>query len=930
MKRFFILLLLSLPCVALWASNIRKSVSQVAEGVDLTEDVDYHITSATPFTDEGFVNIVNTDHAVIIFDNVKPSLALKLLSHVFINGEAAKSESNCQVRLYNRGAILYPYGKESTSENGFHPLTVYAEQNCTGESYERFALESSGGYMNTLTAAKLNNRIRSFVLKRGYMVTFSLRAEGRGYSRCFIADKEDLVMNTLPSLMDNRISSYRIFRWYDTSKSGLANSTNYEATQALNVTSCYSFGLGETRLPDAECVPHHIYEDWPSSSACGGVNFSPHMKTNNEPGNSADDHPQTVDQILANWENLMRTGMRLCSPSSHDGSLNHLRAFMDSIDARGWRCDIIDLHCYWAEGSFSTWSFYDQWANRYGRPIWISEWVWGASWNSNGAFAGNVTEAQNRDAIKRITEKLNGWDCIERYYYWNSERDPSRIYKNGKLTPAGEYYASMNTGLGYCNYGKYIPKTPRMVSITDLAVTFNAKTNKGELTWTNANGDLTEMSVLQKKVNNVWTTLDTIPQSDENAQTYAIELDGADAFGLHEYRIMNLDVDNKRRYSNIASVFVGGAEDLGDIMVGRIEVTNSDLSTIYFSKQETAPMVFTGIPSNANNSNGLVNHLTAISKESFKFFFDPWTAGTAMEITKTESTDFILLHPGRGTWGTMQYEADTCKYENASGAISKMSRGDTIEVTFKEPFTEIPVVLVQNLYAASNKTPTFARVFDVTTKGFKMRLLKQEDVSTAIVNQYCFYLAVTPGTASIGDTGKRISAGIADNPTGGAGTIQNYFLSPTGDTLYFENPYIIAGAQTHFLDVPSVMRKASNITQSVTAEDGTTRLLTYGMRVKRQTDATSTIPTGMNTASKSGDLMGWIVIDNDRTGSSISTPASSHSKLFVEVRGRHIYPSDPAARIYTAAGTRVRSGQQLLPGLYIVSNNRESVKLMLR
>ena len=930
MKRFFLLLLLALPLATLCTANTVTRVSQVTEGTDLIDDVDYHITSSTPFTDEGFVNIVNTEHTVIIFDKVKPSQALKLLSHVYINGEAAKSESNCQVRIYNQGAILYPYGKESTTENGFHPLKVYAEQNCTGDSYERFALESSGGFMNTLTTAKLNNRIRSFILKRGYMVTFSLRNEGRGYSRCFIADKEDLVMNSLPALMDNRISSYRIFRWYNTSKSGLANDTRFEPTQALNVTSCYSFGTGETRLPDAECVPHHIYEDWPSASACGSVNFSPHMKTNNEPGNSADDHPQTVDQILANWENLMRTGMRLCSPSSHDGSLNHLRAFMDSIDARGWRCDIIDLHCYWPESSFNTWSFYDQWANRYGRPIWISEWVWGASWNKNGAFAENVTEAQNRDAVQRITEKLNGWDCIERYFYWNSEVNPSKIYKDGKLTPAGEYYASMNTGLGYCNFGKYIPKMPRMSTISDLAITFNVKTNKGELTWTNVNGDLTNMSILQKKINGIWKALDTIPQTDNYAQKYAIQMEGADAFGLHEYRIMNIDVDNKRRPSNEASVFIGGTEDLGEIMVGRIEATNSDLSTIYFTKQETAPMVFTGIPSNANSTNGLVNHLTAISKESFKFFFDPWTAGTAMNITKTETADFIVLQPGRGMWGTMEYEADTCRYVNTSGTISKMSRGDTIEVTFRQPFSEVPVVLVQNIYAVSNKTPTFARVFDVTRTGFKMKLLKQNGTTTTIVNQYCFYLAVTPGTAPIGNTGKRISAGIANNPTGGAGTIQNFFLSSQGDTLYFDNPYIIAGAQTHNLDVPSIMRKASTINKSVTGEEGTSGNLVYGMRVKRQMDGTATIPTGMNTAAKSGDLMGWIVIDNDPTGSSISTPADHRSKLLVEVRGRQIYPNDPAARIYTAAGMAVRSGQSLLPGLYIVTNRHESVKLILR
>ena len=69
--------------------------------------------------------------------------------------------------------------------------------------------------MNTLSAAKLKKRIRSFRLKRGYMVTFSIQDAGRGYSRCFIAADADLVFNTLPKLLDKRICSYRVFRWSD-------------------------------------------------------------------------------------------------------------------------------------------------------------------------------------------------------------------------------------------------------------------------------------------------------------------------------------------------------------------------------------------------------------------------------------------------------------------------------------------------------------------------------------------------------------------------------------------------------------------------------------------------------------------------------------------------------------------------------------------
>ena len=126
------------------------------------------------------------------------------------------------------------------------------------------------------------------------------------------------------------------------------------------------------------------------------------------------------------------------------------------------------------------------------------------------------------------------------------------------------------------------------------------------------------------------------------------------------------------------------------------------------------------------------------------------------------------------------------------------------------------------------------------------------------------------------------------------------------------------------------MRKASNLTKDITAENGTTATWTYGIRVKRQLDTTTSVPTGMNTAAKSGDLIGWIVIDKDPTGSAIYSPAANSMRLKVEVRGRQIIPSDPSARIYTASGIQVKPGKTLLPGLYIVSSKDDSVKLILR
>jgi hypothetical protein len=166
-------------------ANTSKTVSQVTTTVSLSDAVDYHITSSSPFTSTGSIDITNTDHAVVILDNVKPSAALNLLQYIKINGASATNNTTCQVKIYNQGSIIMPYSSD------VKPLTVYSEKNFGGTAVNDFGTENTSGFMNTLTDAKLNNKIRSFKLKRGYMVTFSTRKGGYGYSRCFVADTED-------------------------------------------------------------------------------------------------------------------------------------------------------------------------------------------------------------------------------------------------------------------------------------------------------------------------------------------------------------------------------------------------------------------------------------------------------------------------------------------------------------------------------------------------------------------------------------------------------------------------------------------------------------------------------------------------------------------------------------------------------------------
>ena len=629
------------------------TVSKITGTATITS-ADYKVTGTTPFADDGVADLT-TDAATLILTKIKPSVAIGMLSdHVRINGDVAQNGINCQVKMYSQGCIILPYGDD------FKPLTVYSERNFGGDECNDFGLEDSGGFMNTLTDEKLNNRIRSFKLKRGYMVTFSLRPGGYGYSRCFIAADKDLEVSSLPNILDQKISSYRIFKWYDASKKGLADAAkDVAACTALNVTTTYEWWNGQDpMLPDVECVPHHYKESWPSAGVCGQVRTSAHLKMNNEPRNTSDEEPCDLNAILNNWEQFMRTGQRLCSPSSWDGSdywnaTGFLKEFFDSIDARGWRCDIIDLHGYWLLSNFQT--NIPNWYNAVKRPVWVSEWVWGASWGNNGkgtgAFVSGVTEAQNKDNVKSICEYMNGLNYVERYYYWNVERDPSKVYKDGKLTPAGEYYAAMDPGLAYKGATNYVPKAPTISAPTLTKVTAGGKIG---LRWYESYGELTQsMDVEYSSDGSSWETIDTF-ESNENPQYYTYDA----TMGEGQYRIHTVDYEGKDHYSS-AVIVSGNSYYLYNVGAKQWLCSGSSWGThamltpnggIDVLAQEAANGKYT-IDTQLVNDDNHDNHYLNILDNG------PWVDQTAGEWTFTEIGDGTYLLTCNGK--NMAYDGST-------------------------------------------------------------------------------------------------------------------------------------------------------------------------------------------------------------------------------------------------------------------------------
>lgn len=562
------------------ANTVTNVTSTITNAKTVSTAVDYTIKASTPFSGNGSVNITNTDNAVVIFANIKPTVVLSTwLSYIKINGADAKNGTNCQVKQYGKyghGTIIMPYASD------LHPLTCYTGQNYSGTSCNNYVIGSDGGFMKTLTSDNLNNQIRSFKLKRGYMVTFSVGTGGYGYSRCFIADDADLEFATLPACMDGKISSYRLFQWRDFGKAGLANNTSASDNGTLNSSWCYTFNVGSEINEDCEIVTHRVQKWWPSIADCGKLE-TPIMKTDNEPANSSDDSPASVDEILGYWEQAMRTGKRLCSPSDYDGDNTWLSDFFNKIDARGWRCDIYDIHCYWPVSSFSSLQSY---YNKFKRPIMISEMMWGASWNSNGIFNSSTnTQADMLANGKTIVDKLNSWDYVESYAWWNGESTTaSKVIENGLLTSFGEYYSQMATGLGYNKSYDVVPNAVYSTP-TDLAAIYKSSTKQCVVNWTDKNGDMIDAMVLERSVpgNYTFEKLADIDLQDysgsANEYSYNEQLD---LDGEYRYRLAIYPAgETTPTYSNIATVQAGQAAGYVDVTDNYIKNWGFDMPKDY-------------------------------------------------------------------------------------------------------------------------------------------------------------------------------------------------------------------------------------------------------------------------------------------------------------------------------------------------------------
>lgn len=555
--------------------NTTETVEQVKGTVTLTEDVDYVITSATPFASGAVVDIVNTEKATIVFSSLKPSKVSSFYGNIRINGQKA-SAANCQARIHGDGAILLPYAEGK-------PLTVYTEKDQQGESVQ-FGVSTR----QSLRTSPVNNRIKSFTLKRGYMAWFATKADGKGYNRVFIADKEPISVN-LPTILSNSISALRVSKWNDASKKGYAG-WDPAYNDPLNTTWCYSWDAGINIWTDREYVTQHHHEGWPGIADVGNNGTSANILGNNEPDNTGDDREQvnSVAEVLATWPEMMATGRRLGSPAMAS-NLNWLYEFFDSIDARGWRCDFVVMHCYWLSDWPSWKSTLQNVRNRTGRPVWITEMNYGANWTGwpgsdrTGSDANYAIQTQH---MNPVIDGLEDTPWLERYAIYNWVED-CRMVIDGKmqLTPFGKYYANKPSNIAYDSRYEVVPKLPKMYGPSNFSIKYDSDKGVASLTWYEPNGEYNESMTIQRSADGKkWEDYAEIAFEEEGAHYEFVDQSAVSGYMYRLHMIdatgksyitrsvkavpskvstgMAMSVDNKVYYAG-GNRFVNGDFDLG-------------------------------------------------------------------------------------------------------------------------------------------------------------------------------------------------------------------------------------------------------------------------------------------------------------------------------------------------------------------------------
>ena len=464
----------------------------------------------------------------LIFENITPSEVIdRYLKYVYIRSSKAAVGTNCRVAIYLNGAAVIP----TLAGGTLRPMEVYNEPN----------LEGKRTYItvgNRTTLGNNSNTTRSFILRRGYMATVATGISGEGYSRVYVADHHDIVINELPTALDRRISSIFVKEWQYVSKKGWCSTTGQGANETeagkMRATWFYTWSADRHSTNNLEYIPirQHIY--WPSMSTINGFTTSSAALSLNEPDHSEQHDNCDCKGTITPWKactitpDFVSGGERIGSPAPTDASW--LTEYIGHVDDMAYRCDFVAFHAYWGTNeaaNASVWySRLKDIYNKTKRPIWITEWNNGASWTTE-SWPSNWSDKleKNRKAIQEIVEMLDTCSFIERYaiYNWDTNYRAMINWDDGYVQPAGQVYRDARSTFAYNAAVQKVPNwwTPA-AQAPSFVMTADEATGKLTFIISNPNTDMTE-SLRVERLAAGTTEWQTIAELSESADRYKFE-----------------------------------------------------------------------------------------------------------------------------------------------------------------------------------------------------------------------------------------------------------------------------------------------------------------------------------------------------------------------------------------------------------------------
>lgn len=542
------------------ANLTAQSFSGAGGTVTINEGAYVELSDTTPFklTNKGQINFTS-GLAWVKTTNVNArTVFITYTGQIKINGANASYKTNLRLDNYYLTGCVIRANLASTT-----PLTVYEGTNLQGTAV---GIPVDVIHSGATIPGSMNNKIESFLLKKGFMVTIADEADGTGKSKNYIASESDLVINVLPKTLQSCVSFIRVMPWNWVTKKGF----NASVDSGLNVSWRYQWNSFENSPVQNEYVPM----SWGQGTAndAGVAKFidlynTTHLLSFNEPDDCDGQSGQygtpklcVIDEAVKWHKNLMKTGMRMVSPGGREEApFGWLKEFHKKATEQDVRIDVIAVHWYdWgnnptvnktptAQQVFNRFKAYlTNVHNLYGLPIWITEF------NANPARS----QAINAGFLELALPYLESLDYVERYcwfpfntgtHFTTGWDENNRVPTNTIPSLVGTIYKNINNTTPVAS-SPAIPEATvdqnsnlNLVQFSNIALNKPVTANSSYLTNTAemaVDGDTTNSSVL-------WAV--NIGTSNANLTPLPawIEIDLQGSFSIDSFRVFETSGTSK-------------------------------------------------------------------------------------------------------------------------------------------------------------------------------------------------------------------------------------------------------------------------------------------------------------------------------------------------------------------------------------------------